>query len=151
MLAIGVVAAGYVGLWLRNARLLVGVDRFGLRDAFGRERVWTRDQVGRIVDVAILQAARKGTTAQRMIYFLRPDGRRLLLLSPNAWSEDAIDRVVQVTGRPLERSPEPMTRASFIATFPQATTWVGRHQNLTLVVMLAVPFAVAIAITVMRG
>ena len=148
MLGLGAFAAAYMWLWLRNTRLLVSVDRFGLRDAFGRDQVWTPSQVGRVVDVAVSDA--KGASARRLIYFLRPDGSRLFMLNPNAWSGNAIDRIVRATGRPLEQRPEPMTRAAFAAGFPRATTWVGRHQNVTLVLILAIPLAAAIAITLVQ-
>src|SRR5690242_3260317 len=52
MLVLGVLGSGYSWLWRRNARLLVGVDRFGHRDAFGRDHVWSRSEVARIVDVS---------------------------------------------------------------------------------------------------
>ena len=148
MLVLGVLAAAYVWLWLRNSRLLVGVGRFGFRDAFGRDHVWTQDQVGRVVDIAILDTG-KDASARRTIYFLRPDGRTLLLLNPNAWSANAVDQIVQVTGKVLEQ-PGAMTRTAFIARFPHATSWIGRHQNITLVAMLTVPLGVVIAITLIQ-
>ncbi len=148
LLLLGALGDAYLWLWTRNGRLLIGVDRFGVRNAFGREHVWTPDQVGRLVDVRILPTA-KGGSAQRVIYFLRPDGRTLLMLNPNAWSGDAIDRIVQVTGRPLEQ-PEPMTRAAFAAAFPRATTWIGRHQNVTVAIGITGALVIAFAILLIQ-
>lgn len=145
MLVLGVLGSGYLWLWRRNSRLLVGVDQFGYQDALARGHVWSRGDVGRVVDLSVRDSEK--SPARRMVYFLRPDGRRLLLLSPNAWSDDAIGRMVRATGRPLEIRQTPMTRAEFVATFPKATSWPGRHPNLFLIGIVAVPFAIAIAVT----
>ena len=129
MLLLGAVGVGYISLWAKNVRLLVGTDRFGYRGAFGRVRTWSQGDVARVVSLVVKQSD-SPPISNRLIYFLRPDGSRLFILNPRAWREVDVDRLARAAGKPLEVLSEPMSISEFKTAFPRATTWVGRHTTL---------------------
>jgi hypothetical protein len=134
----------YLQLWQRNARLLVGEDIFGFQDILGRGHTWTASEVSAIVDVTILYYRR---TAQRAIYVIGLDGRRLMALNPLAWSPSAVDRIARAAGKPVEVRTDPVKATAFRKEFPKAMSWFSAHSMFTgvlvalglLVVVIAIP------------
>jgi hypothetical protein len=43
-----------------------------------------------------------------------------------------------------------MTRAAFAAAFPRATTWIGRHQNVTVAIGITGALVIAFAILLIQ-
>lgn len=127
MLIFGLLLGLFVWLWRANFRLVVGSNQFGYRDVFGREHVYSASDVGTIVDVSIKSSS---TAPRRIIYFLRPDGRRLMILSPAAWEQGDLDRLARAAGKPIQVRGQPMTAGDFRRQFPHAISWFGAHPNL---------------------
>ena len=117
---------GLAGLWLyaANARLLIGVDRFGYRDLLRRSRTWSPRDVDRVVDMAIVYA---GERPERAVFLLGVHGRRLLTLHPEYWSGDAIDQLVSATKRPVDVRRDPISVKEAHREFPRAFGWVASH------------------------
>lgn len=147
-LAIGALVAAYVQLFIANYRLLISTDRFGYRDAFGRQHAWYAAQVGRIIEVTV--TGNKYAPPRQVVYFLGLDGRKLFLLAPAAWPDGTVDRLGATAGKPVEVRATPMTPADFKREFPMAVSWAGAHAGLVVAGSLIVALGIAFTLTFLR-
>ena len=129
LLVIGLLGLAAILLGMKNSRLLVGENTFGLQDLFGRRRIWTASEVGAVVDAAVV--FNKSTPARRTIYVLGLDGRRLMAVYRMTWDSTAIDKLVRATGKPLDVRPGQMSIADFKRDFPSSMGWISTHSMLT--------------------
>ena len=148
MFTVSLLGVSLVELWRRNARLLVGGKAIGYQDILGRRRTWAASDVGSIVDASVVF---RGTAPpRRYVFFLGPDGRRLMMITPTAWGATAVDRLVRAAGKPpyvLDRptSPEELRRR-FPGTLGRAYTrpWIVVGLAAMVIIVLAISLAITL-------
>src|SRR5579872_5138033 len=144
----GAAGATFLWLWLRNSRLLLGAGQVGLRDAFGRDRLWPTSDIDRLLDLTLIYT--KNAPSQRAVYVISNEGRRLAILGVQPWGTEAIGEFARATGKQLEVREQPIAAKDFRKEFPHAMSWASVHPTLIVAsifgIALAVPVAAVVAL-----
>src|SRR5450759_4222604 len=142
LLIIGALGFGWMWLWLRNVRLLIGQGEVGYRNFFGLTHFWSSNRIAHVVSMAV--SYRKSSTPLRGIYCFGPDGRRLLALNESAWPLEDLKVFIEATGRPLDFRDAPITAKAARREFPKAFGWDTEH--ITLMTILTMLGAAVLAV-----
>jgi hypothetical protein len=146
MFAIGALAAAYLLLWLRNARLLAGSGLIGERNLIGQTTTFQTSDVGRLLIATVVYS--KNSTPRRALYVFSPSGQALMTLNTRAWGDAAIAKIVDATGKSPEYRDAPISLREFKAEFPNAVSWAASHPNLLGGGIVIVAFVLAIGIPI---
>ncbi len=146
MFAVGGLAVGYLMLWIRNARLLVGPGEIGKRNLVGQTSTFRTSDIGRLLIATVVYS--KNSPPQRVLYVIAPNGRVLMALNTQAWGEEAIGKIVEASGKSLEYREGQISSKEFKAEFPQAVSWPAMHPTLVGGGVALVAIALAIGIPV---
>lgn len=119
---------GYMRLHVRKARIFVTEDQFGRSDWLGRQRLWPRSAVGRVVQGPVSIGGAEDTIggshtadSSLVILILGVDGSTLESLSPEQWSESDLRLLWKELGmEPTEGWTEPLRPEKLRKRFPGA-------------------------------
>jgi hypothetical protein len=144
--AAGAVGVAYLLLWLRNARLLAGPGVIGLRNLVGQTSTYRASDVGLLLIATVVYS--RSSTPQSALYVFSQSGRAMITLNTRAWGEEAIAKVVGVTGKSPEYRDAPISAREFKAEFPGGVGWAALHPMLLGggIVIVAMVLAIGIPI-----
>jgi hypothetical protein len=132
----------YLWLWRTNVRLLINRDQVGYRDILGRRHFWSRGQIERAVDMAVMYT--KTAQARRGVYLLAADGRRVLALNTRAWDANDVHDFIEASGAVLDYRDQPVTASEARRQFPQAFGWGSQHVTLATIITMILAVVLAI-------
>lgn len=144
LLVVGAITLAAMGLWLANARLLVGSDQAGYRDIFRRTKLWTRGDVSRAVKMAVSYGS--FSTPRPGVYLFDHQSRKVLVLSVLVWNGTDLADFVQALGVTVEVREKPVPIKAARREFPRAFGWGAQHLMLATILTMAIAVGLAIGL-----